>query len=288
MAHGTENRTTKAVRVAARRRYLMCRPTYFDVTYSINPWMNPAKPTSTDLALTQWWRLHDLFVDLGHVVEMLEPRVGLPDMVFAANGAIVLDGTVLTARFRHRERAAEPDAYVDWFRERGWGAVLRSATVNEGEGDFLVVGQRILAGTGFRSQAESHEEVRRVFGREVLSLTLIDPRFYHLDTALAVLDDDEIMYFPHAFSGESRELLADRFPGAILADEADALVFGLNAVSDGLHVVLAQQAVRLAAQLRERGYEPIGVDLSELSKAGGGAKCCTLELHESPTERLDR
>jgi N-dimethylarginine dimethylaminohydrolase len=43
-------------------------------------------------------------------------------------------------------------------------------------------------------------------------------------------------------------------------------------------VVLAKGATRLAAQLRERGYEPIGVDLSELLKAGGGVKCCTLEI----------
>jgi N-dimethylarginine dimethylaminohydrolase len=68
------------------------------------------------------------------------------------------------------------------------------------------------------------------------------------------------------------------FPDAILAGEADAEVLGLNAVSDGRHVVLARAAARLAAQLRERGFEPVGVDLSELLKGGGGAKCCTLEL----------
>jgi N-dimethylarginine dimethylaminohydrolase len=57
-------------------------------------------------------------------------------------------------------------------------------------------------------------------------------------------------------------------------------VFGVNAVSDGRHVVLAQQATGLADQLSQRGFVPIGVDLSELLKAGGGAKCCALELHE--------
>jgi N-dimethylarginine dimethylaminohydrolase len=55
-------------------------------------------------------------------------------------------------------------------------------------------------------------------------------------------------------------------------------VLGLNAVSDGLHVVLPVQASSLAAQLSERGFEPVGVDMSELLKSGGGPKCCTLEL----------
>ncbi len=55
-------------------------------------------------------------------------------------------------------------------------------------------------------------------------------------------------------------------------------MLGLNAVSDGRHVVLPIQARSLAAQLRERGFEPIGVDMSEVLKGGGGPKCCTLEL----------
>lgn len=154
--------------------------------------------------------------------------------------------------------------------------------MNEGEGDFLLVGDTLLAGSGFRSDPRAQQEAQEFFGRQVLGLTLVDPRFYHLDTALSVLDRDEVMYYPAAFSPESREVLADRFPGAVLAEEADAVAFGLNAVSDGLHVVLPEQARGLAAQLAERGFEPIGVDLSELLKAGGSAKCCTLELRPAP------
>jgi len=55
-------------------------------------------------------------------------------------------------------------------------------------------------------------------------------------------------------------------------------VLGLNAVSDGRHVVLPGQAAGLAAQMKAAGFEPVPVDLSELLKAGGGPKCCTLEL----------
>lgn len=272
----------EGTRTARRRHYLMCRPTHFDVCYSINPWMDPTKPTATDVGLAQWKWLHDLFVDLGHRVELVEPEPGLPDMVFAANGAIAVDGKVLVAKFRHSYRVGESAAYLNWFRSHGWGEVRQATWVNEGEGDFLLAGRDILAGRGFRSESRAHEEVRDFFGRPVLGLTLVDPRFYHLDTALAILDGDEVMYYPPAFSHESREVLASRFPDAILADDADAEVFGLNAVSDGLHVVLPQQAVRLADQLTERGYEPIGVEMSELLKAGGSVKCCTLEQRGGP------
>ncbi|MGW4891592.1 dimethylargininase [Kitasatospora sp. NPDC004240] len=265
-------------RTARARRYLMCRPTHFTVDYAINPWMDPASPTDTGLAVRQWERLHALYRRLGHTVELIDPVPGLPDMVFAANGATVLDGRALVATFRHPERAGESAAYQDWFRARGYREVRRAGHVNEGEGDHLVAGRRVLAGTGFRTERAAHAEAGALFGVQVLSLTLVDPRFYHLDTALAVLDEEHIMYYPEAFAPESRAALRAAYPDAILADRADAEVFGLNAVSDGRRVLLPEAAKGLAARLVEHGYEPVPVDLSELLKSGGGAKCCTLEL----------
>lgn len=150
--------------------------------------------------------------------------------------------------------------------------------VNEGEGDFLAAGELILAGTGFRTEPAAHREAQEFFGRPVVSLQLTDPRYYHLDTALAVLDDHTIAYYPPALSPGSRQALRRLFPDAIEASDHDAETFGLNAVSDGYHVVLPAAATDLTRALRVRGYEPVPVELSEFLKAGGGAKCCTLEI----------
>ena len=265
-------------RTATQRHYLMVRPTYFDVNYSINPWMDPKKPISTELAITQWEWLRDLYLELGHRVDQLDPLPGLPDMVFAANGATVLRGRVLVARFRHPQRRAESNAYLDWFRARHKGAVRQARWTNEGEGDCLVAGPRMLAGSGFRTDRQSAVELQKYFGMPVVGLTLVDPRYYHLDTALAVLDDNTVMYYPEAFTESSRQLLKELYPDAIKASAEDAATLGLNAVSDGRHVVLPQAGTGLIAQLREHGFEPIGADMSELLKAGGSVKCCTLEL----------
>ncbi|WP_411069654.1 dimethylargininase [Streptomyces sp. cmx-4-25] len=264
------------------RRYLMCPPAHFTVTYSINPWMDPAKPVDPPLALAQWEDLRDRYRALGHTVEVLEPDPALPDMVFAANGATVVGGRILGARFAYPERAAEADAHLAWFRDHGWAEEdLRIPEhVNEGEGDFAVTASWILAGRGFRASPLSHGEAQEFFGRPVIGLDLVDPRYYHLDTALCVLDDarDEIMYYPAAFSPGSRAVLARLFPDALIATEEDAAAFGLNAVGDGLNVLLPQAAVGLFAPLRDRGFEPVGMDLSELLKGGGSVKCCTQEL----------
>jgi N-dimethylarginine dimethylaminohydrolase len=264
-------------RIATARRFLMCRPTYFAVTYRINPWMDPTAPYDTALAIAQWTILRQTFLDLGHTVEEIDPVPGLPDMVFAANGATMVDGRVLAVQFRDPERADEAPAYRSWFERAGY-EVHEAKHVNEGEGDMLLAGDLLLAGTGFRTVHAAHAQAQEVLGRPVITLQLVDPAYYHLDTALCVLDDRTIAYLPAAFSPGSQAVLRRLFPDAVLATAADAEVLGLNAVSDGRTVVLPVQATGLTAALRERGYDTIGVDMSELRKAGGGPKCCTLEV----------
>ncbi len=281
MIRTDEQPATRPERRPTGRSVLMCRPEYFTVVYRINPWMNPAQPTDTGRALAQWQVLYDTYVGLGYDVQLIEPIDGLPDMVYAANGGFVIDGIAYGARFTHPERQAEGPAYVRWFREAGFD-VRVPAEINEGEGDFLLVGDTILAGTGFRSDSRSHEELAAIFGREVVTLRLVNPSFYHLDTAVAVLDDtpgrEHIAYLPSAFDEASVAVLQARFPDAVIVNEADAAVLGLNSFSDGYNVVIASRARDFERQLLDHGYHPIGVDLSELLLGGGGVKCATLEL----------
>ncbi|HKS49582.1 MAG TPA: amidinotransferase [Amycolatopsis sp.] len=273
-------------RVPTTRRYLMCPPRYFGVEYAINPWMDPDQPVSTERAVAQWTRLRDTYRRLGHTVEEIQPQPGLPDMVFAANSGTVVGGRVLGARFRTAQRAPEAEHFRRWFVERGYREVVMPAKINEAEGDFAWTGRLLLAGTGFRTDPLAHAEAQEALGVPVLSLRLVDPRYYHLDTALFVLSEAtetgpaHIAYYPQAFSPGSRQVLAKLFPDAVLADAADAECFGLNGVSDGRNVVLSLEATALAERLSALGYAPVLVDISELRKAGGGPKCCTLEIRK--------
>lgn len=214
---------------SAGHRYLMCPPTYFAVRYRINPRMRPECPVDVDRAQAQWEDLRHRLVTLGHEVLTVAPQPGLRDMVFAANGGIVIGDRALIPRFRHVERAGESVHFARALRGLGLCEVHQASYVNEGEGDFLLVGARILGGSGFRSDPRAAKEVADYFGLPVVSLRLLDSRLYHLDTALARLDADTVAYWPGAFSPASQHILRELFP--------------------------------------------------ELRKAGGGAKCCVLELH---------
>jgi len=260
----TPTATTAAGATLSRRtprpqRFLVTRPTYFDVVYSINPWMHTDVDTDAGLAMRQWENLVATFRRLGHEVEICEGAPGLPDMVFAANAGTVIDGVAVPAKFSTDKRSGEEKPYTDWFRDHV-GSVVVPTLVNEG--------------------AEA-------LGVPLVPLKLVDPSFYHLDTALAVLDTgsagasgraETIAYYPGAFSAGSQAALRRLYPDAIIASRADAEWFALNAVSDGRNVVVPEQAPTFARQLEERGFVPVPVDVSEFRKAGGGAKCCTLIL----------
>lgn len=273
------------------RHYLMCPPTYFTVEYRINPWMNSeGPPVDVALAMRQWQNLVEVYRGLGHRVSLLDAVAGLPDMVFAANGATSVAGRIIGARFAHPQRAAEAEHHLTWHRanagDLGWQTVATPVHVNEAEGDYAILADQILAGFGFRTDRRAHAELAELTGLPVVSLELVDPYFYHLDTALAVLDDSpgsaQIAYYPAAFSPASQDLLRRSFPGAVLADADAAGVLGLNLVSDGRTVVLPSQACGLAKLLSERGFTVVGVELGELLKGGGSVKCCTQELRAAP------
>lgn len=262
----------------------MCPPAFFDVSYAINPWMDPAIPVDRDLAIAQWSTLVAAYRTCGHRVDLLTPVEGLPDLVFAANGATVVDGRVLPARFATPQRTAEAAVHAAWHRRYGisYGGrgVQTPLAVNEAEGDFAVTSDRILAGYGFRTRLEAHRELAELTGREVLSLELVDPRFYHLDVALTVLDDveDQLAYYPPAFSAATQDLLRVLYPDAIIATEADAYALGLNCVSDGLNVFMPAHADELRDNIRAAGFLTVEIDLSELRRGGGSVKCCTQEI----------
>ena len=265
-------------RAARLRHYVMTAPWFFAVDYTINPWMDTGTAVDIDVATAQWENVRDTYRRLGHTVDLVEPVPGLPDMVYAANGGLIVNDKAIVARFKYPQRAGESIAYAEWMRSNGHTPVC-TRYVNEGQGDLLVVGDIVLAGTGFRTDARAHTEIAEIVGMPVVTLELVDPCFYHLDTALAVLDDTTIAYYPTAFSGTSCAELEALFPDAIMVGSADAYVLGLNVVSDGYHVVHPAAALGCAEQLSNAGFEPIGVDMSELLKGGGSVKCCTMEVH---------
>ena len=243
--------------------------------------MNKENAVDTAKAQKQWKSLYELYKKLNYDVQLIEPIEGLPDMVFTANGALVIDGKAMLPRFKFPERQPETEHFRLWLESSGYQETVMPKHDFEGEGDALVAGKYILAGWGFRSDRESHAELAQLYSsHKVLSLHLVDPRFYHIDTCLTVIDDSTVAFFPPAFDEESQAKIHEIFENAVEVSEPDAKVFGLNTFSDGKNIVMSTATKKLADQYRQMGYIVHELDLSEFRKSGGGIKCLTLTLRE--------
>jgi arginine dihydrolase len=282
-----------------KARFLMCRPEHFAVSYAINPWMDP-KSWARDqrahaAAAHQWEALHGKLIELGAAVELVPPVAGLPDLVFTANGALVLDRQVLLARFRHPERQREEAHFESAFRAlqaRGLVDGIRKLPDNlvlEGAGDCVWDERRKLfwMGCGPRSDFAARHAVTDVFGQDAQALELTDPRFYHMDTALAPLPRGEVMYLPGAFTAAGNAAIRDRVAShqRIAIAFEDARRFAANTVCLGDTLIMSGCGARLRAELNERGYTVVTTPLSSFLRSGGAAFCLTLRLDRESLPR---
>jgi N-dimethylarginine dimethylaminohydrolase len=257
----------------------MCPPTYFDIEYEINPWMHQENQVTGDTAAKQWQKLYEIYSQkLGWHIELIDPAKGLPDMVFATDCCLILDGKILLSSFRFPERQPETSHFEAWLRQQGYSQIKKTENFFEGGGDNLICGDKIIAGHGFRSAPEATDELRKYFDREVISLRIIDPNFYHLDTSLTVLDEDTVAFYPGALDEPSQKRLRAAIPNLIEATLEEAQGFGLNAVSDGRTVITSNGSQSLLDKYRAAGFEVIDTPILEFRKSGGGVKCLTLEL----------
>lgn len=261
----------------------MCEPLHFTIAYEINPWMRRANQVIGPRALEQWRGLERALLELGVRVERVPQGAAVPDMTFVANAGVVAGRRFIPSNFRHAEREPEAPLYTDWFRDHGYEVEhIHDPHVWEGEGDVLPGDDVVFAGYRFRTDFRSLDHLDELLGAEVVRLELTDPRFYHLDTCFCPLRDGRALYYPPAFTTESRLEIERRFPRAFAVPDVDAARFACNALlvdaADGETVVLNTECDETVAALARLGLHAVATPTDEFIKAGGSVKCLVLML----------
>jgi N-dimethylarginine dimethylaminohydrolase len=259
------------------RELLLCPPDHYDITYEINPWMSRERAADKPLVKAQWMTLFETLSKLDTQVHRITPAETLPDMVFTANAGLAVGRRFIPSNFRHEERAGEAPLFAKWMEERGYEIVwLPSNLYFEGEGDALFANDALFCGYKFRTDINSHRAVADMLGCLVISVELVDPRFYHIDTCFCPLTDGGAMWFPAAFDEYGQRAIRDRIPNLIDVSEEEAGVFCCNAVVIEKDIVLPEGAPKLVAQLQDRGFTCHPLPMTEFLKAGGACKCLTM------------
>lgn len=253
-------------------RVLLCRPTYFQVDYIINPHMVPYS-VDAKLAMKQWENLKDALESLNIDVDVIEQQPDVPDMVFATDQGIVREGAVLLANFRYDQRKKERQYYREWFRACGFRLRALSNVFSFEGGDTLFFGNMLMVGTGFRANVASCEELANKLDVDTIPLRLVNPLFYHLDTCFLPIDDETAFYYPPAFSDNSQKLLKKLVKNLHEFSENEAEGFAANSFVSGDSIVIQSNLGSFEKRLEKLGKHVKIVDVSEYNKSGGGIHC---------------
>jgi N-dimethylarginine dimethylaminohydrolase len=260
-------------------RLLLCPPDFYTVRYEINPWMDRTKGVDSSLARDQWSQLCGTLKGLGCELNLVPAEQDWPDMVFTANAGLTEGRRVLLSNFRHAERAGEQRGFEQWFQAHDYEVTrLPPELAFEGEGDALWFGHTLCFGHGFRTDAEAHHTVADWCGGEALSLLLVEPRYYHLDTCFCPLNASSALWHPEAFDAAGREALRRLVPDLIEVSSEEAACFACNSIVLEREVVLPEGCPLTTTALRSRGFNVHAVPMSEFIKAGGACKCLVLHL----------
>lgn len=260
----------------------MCEPRYFEVSYVINPWMKEnIGRVNQALAMQQWLTFHNTLAKKSRI-KLIEPVAGLPDMVFTANAGLVKQhDEVIVSTFRHPERQGESAHYARYFSEAGYQLKeLAPRIVFEGAGDALFDADgKLWFGSGPRSDAAAIREIASALQVDIQAVELVDPRWYHLDTAFCPLTDGYALAYRRAFSEASAAIIQHTLGDKVIwVSDEDALNFACNAVCLDHEIILYRASSELKATLKGYNFNVIETDVSEFMKSGGSCKCMTLEI----------
>lgn len=273
------------------KKVMLVRPTYFSVEYVINPHMEGNIGDVDKIeAQNEWEHLKKAYEELGLYTHVVEGVRGFPDMVFCANQSLPYireDGTkqVIMSVMHAPERKKEVPYIQKVYEESSYEVVHLDEnrfTDFEGMGDAIWHFKRALlwGGYGFRSSKEVYEVISETFNVPVITLELVDDKFYHLDTCFCVLNETTVMIYPPAFTSEGRKLIEAVFPNILEANKYEAEhLFACNATcADGKNVFIQQGCTDMNQQLRNAGFKVHEFSTKEYLKSGGSVFCMKMLL----------
>lgn len=264
------------------KKLLMCRPTYFDIEYSINPYMDASNRVDKKRAEHQWEFVYKTLGRLGVRIELIEPVPGLPDMTFSGDCGLLHGNRVVASNFRHPERRSESFYYNQWLRDHGYTVMeLPGDVFFEGLGDVVYADGDIIFASSHRSSPEALPYIKQFLPdlNVLAELEVHDESFYHSTLAFALIGERTVLYYPEAFTARSRAIIEQRFERRIVLEDRDAREhFVCCNVTVGRTILVGGCTKRLRDRLGALGYEVIDCDMSEFRKSGASVRCFVLNL----------
>jgi N-dimethylarginine dimethylaminohydrolase len=262
------------------KKVIVCEPRYMKIDEVINETQRHFAKDNIDMkrAMEQHQNFVKTMRNQGVEVYKLPAIERFPEQVFTRDIGFTIGETVFISRMGSNIRDGEEKVLRNWLLEHQINLSLIEGDRIEG-GDVIVHGDKVYIGLSGRTTEETVEEVRTQLPHMNVITIPFDPIFLHLDCVFNILSEKDAIIYRHAFEEKDFQRLASQFD-VIEIEKDEQFTMGTNVLSIGNKKVLSLPVnEKVNAAMRERGYEVLEVDISEIIKSGGSFRCCSMPLY---------
>ncbi len=264
------------------KRVILCQPQYMTIRDVINETQKHFKNEGIHIerALEQ----HENFVQTlrknGIEVILLPYHKKYPEQVFTRDIGFTLGETVFVADMASKVRQGEENVLKQWLEDEGFSYYNINGDHIEG-GDVIIDGKTIYVGLSDRTNQQAADHLQRLMSSfEVKAIPFIE-KYLHLDCVFNVVSPKLALIYPEALTKEDIKFFSSRYE-LIEVSKEEQFTLGTNVLSIGNKRILSLPVNKeVNKQLRDRGFEVIEVDITEIIKSGGSFRCCTLPILRS-------
>ncbi len=247
-------------------------------------------PADIAAAQAQHAEMVAAYEHFGVRVHQHAPDPSLPMQVFARDSSFMTPYGAVITNMCNWWRRGENFAAIRTYERLGIPIYdMVTAGLFEG-GDFNVIAPDcVLIGySGERTQEEGARQVADWFAAEgwETRLCAIDPFYVHIDLMVVMLADKLAAVCLETTPPDVVDWLKGKGIELVPVPFQDTMTLGCNVMALGEDRVIAPSHSRsLIEQLRARGFEVAAIDVSEISKTGGGIHCMAQALRRASLRR---
>jgi N-dimethylarginine dimethylaminohydrolase len=261
------------------KRVILCQPQYMTIRDVINETQKHFKNEGIHIerALEQHGEFVKTLKDHGVEVILLPYHKKYPEQVFTRDIGFTLGQTIFVAKMATDIRAGEEDVLKQWLEDEEISYFNLAEELIEG-GDVIIDQETIYVGLSNRTDLKAAEQLQRLLNQFTIIPIPFKEKYLHLDCVFNVISPEVALIYPNALTQEDIDLFSSRYD-LIEVSEEEQFQLGTNVLNIGNKQILSLPVNKnVNTQLRNRGFEVIEVDITEIIKSGGSFRCCTLPI----------
>lgn len=261
------------------KRVILCQPEYMSIREVINETQKHFEDEGIHIerAVEQHNQLVSILRNYKIEVILLPYHKKYPEQVFTRDIGFTLGQTIFVAKMASDVRQGEEAVLQQWLDDEEISYYNLAEDLIEG-GDVIIDRKTIYVGLSNRTNQRAVDHLQSLLTQFNVIAIPFKERYLHLDCVFNVISPDIALIYPEALTKKDIELFSSRY-NLLEVSKEEQFTLGTNVLAIGNKRILSLPVNKnVNKNLRDRGFEVIEVDITEIIKSGGSFRCCTLPI----------